>query len=587
MANQNFDTESYVNNFLSANKLELMNISYENGFSFLEEELVFIQSHLRDQKKALPTYNQLNFFNEISKIRQKEKMNCAISSVSADTSDSSIIFETAKDLLQKKNLCQEKLFGPTPLYFSALTASKYLKYIDCAEPFCFFTPSYKATQSNYYIHTDKNAPLFSLTDADLSKKEDQPLSKSAITILSPRYEMSDEEYNSKAQDFLMSYSAQTYITNYKTISGAFGLLGALSNETEGILVNLSNIPETKKDENGYVCDLTELLSVCCGRYIFDLDPVHGLTLDHIASEYGLLINIFAIRDQSKLFTLVKAKNPAFCFKTDFLFELINFKDNKAYIFSSEKNEAIGSKNPVFLTNVKPDGNHTYSAEKILVFTKIIANATSRKLTNSPYKTSSIAVLDAINALVAKGVSKDTITLSIHYTLLSQTDDQHELGKNFAAILGSYRTMIELCVSDSEPQISYDPTKRNITVIASAKPPIKKTKNIFADTESFIYFLPIQYDNYGIPDYDQYRYMLKYFYLLFENDTILSSFPVNENISSIIFNAAQKSNISFSEDIYSDTMSSSHGILFETYKELPSEKSLIFIGKSIPFSTTKE
>ena len=143
MTDQFFDKESLVKNFLSADKESLMKMSFDNGYQFLEEEVLYIQSHLRYQKKALPTYNQLDFFNEISKIRQKEKINFAISSVATDSPERSIILDTAKDLLEKKNICQEKLFGPTPLSFASLTASNYLKYIGCAEKESFFIPSDK------------------------------------------------------------------------------------------------------------------------------------------------------------------------------------------------------------------------------------------------------------------------------------------------------------------------------------------------------------------------------------------------------------------------------------------------------------
>ena len=590
MTNQNFDIESYVNNFLSAYKVELMKISSENGFSFLEEELLFIQSHLRDKKKALPTYNQLNFFSEISRIRQQEKTTCAISSVATNSPKESIIFETAKDLLEKKNICQEKIFGATPLAFTSHTASEYLRYIDCAEKDVFFVPSEKAQQTSYYIHTSDRIPLFSLTDTenqkDKQKKEEPTTKKNAIAILSPKFEMSQEEYKQKAESFFSSHAGQFYISNYKAITGAFGLFGILAKENDGILVNLLNIPAIEKDENGKISSITSLLGTFENRYIFDLDPINTMVLNHVAEEFGLSVSSFAIRDSSGLFSLVRLNCPAFCFKTEFLLDLINFKESKKYVFSDESEKAIDSKNPVFLTSNKADGRHTYSAEKVLMFTKVIASATSRKLKNSPYKTASIAVLDAITSLVSKGVAKDTITLSIHYSLLSQTDDPLELGKNFSAILGAYRTMIELCVSDFEPQISYSSTKRSITVTASAKPPYKKLDNRFAEKESFIYFLPISYDDDGNPDYEKYRYMLKYFYLLFEKDAILSSFSVNENLSSVILNASQRNNISFFEDINSAELSSSHGILFETYKELPFENTLIAIGKNIPFAPTE-
>ena len=591
MQNQTFNAESYATNFLSASKAELIRFSAENGFSFSEEDLIFIQSHFRDQKKALPTYNQLQFFNKIAEIRAKEKTNCAISAVATNSPERSVIIETAKDLLEKKKVSQKKLFGATPLSYASLTASEYLKYIDCAESASFFLPSEQSAQSDYYIHTNNGIPLFSLVNSDptqnvkSSKAEDEePIQKSAIALLSPIFEMSDEDYLARAKDFFSLSTVKEYIKNEKRLISAFGLFDILIKETNGILVNLANIPEAKKDENEKVLSLTTLTDDCHGKYVFDLEPHKAVFLDTLAEEYGLRVNNFALRNYSKLFSLKKEKNPTFCFKFDFLHELMTRPISKKYVFSSEANEAIGSKNPVFLTSKKANETRTYSAEKTLSFTKNIAYATSRNLKKSPYKTSAVTVLDAINALVAKGVPKESIKLSIHYALLSQNDDPLELGKNFASILGAYRTMIELCVSDSQPQISYDPSKRSITAIASAKSQIKKLNTVFSEKESFIYFLPICYDSDGIPDYAKYRYILKYFYLLFEKDALLSSYSVNENMTSVILGASQRNNLSFAENAILENFALSRGILVETFKELPQEESLIFIGKNIPYSS---
>ncbi len=579
MISQKFEPESFVSNFLSADKIELVKFSKENGFSFSEDLLVYIQEHYRNKKKVLPTYNQLDFFNKINELILREKRNCAIGSVFAKDAEASIIFDTAKDLLAKKNLCQKKLLGPTPINYVAQTASEYLRYIDCSESASYFLPAEQASYSNYYVHLSDKKPLFSLIDTSKSTKKSKSEKKIAIAMLSPIEECSYDEYTKSANNFFSAPDVKSHISNYKTVSNYLGLLKLLSTETDGIFVDLSKLSDVKKDENGIVTTLDPLLFACHGRCVFDITPEDLPTLRSISEKHGLSVTIFATRNDSELFILDKTYNPAFCFKFDFIQSLMNIQSANPYSFTKEAD--LGPKIPVFLSDKKDGSIKSYYANNFLAFTQTVASASARELKDSPYKTAAITALDAIGTLIAKGTPKSAIKLSIHYTLLSETNNEIELGKNFAAILGAYRTMIELCVSDSNPQISYSVNKRDITVLASARKQIRRTKNSFDNEESFVYFLPVFYDELGIPDYKKYRETIKFFYSLLEKDSISSSFYVNENITSVISSAASKSSIVYSDFFNAEEFKLSRGILFETKEEILAENLVIFIGKNLP------
>lgn len=587
MTNQNFDFESLATNFLSADKTELMNFSKSNGFSFAEAELLYIQSHLRFQKKALPTYNQLNFFNQISLIRQQIRQDYSISSASTNA-DASVIMQTARDLLEKKKVLQKKKSSdPMSLCEASNIASEYLRYIDCAENNGHFLPYSQAENQQYCIHTG-NKPIFSLAEpkdlSNLNNAQAAPTNseKTAIAVLTPTKALSKDEYLEKALAFFSVSDVKPHVGNYKIVNTPFGLFDFLLKEKDGISVNLANLPQTKKNEIGRATDISDILYACKDSYIFELNPLSIPYLSFFSSSLGLTLSVFAIRNFSKLFTLEKATSPAFCFRFDFLSTLTKFQDARPYALTDEASEPIGCKNPIFLTDKKANPPRAFSAESILSFTKNIASATSRITQDSPYKTSAIATLDAINALVAKGISKSSISLSIHYTLLSGTDDPSELGKNFAMILGAYRTMLELCVADSRPQIEYSKNQRSIAVVASSKHNARKVKSAFGNKESLVYFLPIRYDSYGLPDYQKYRFSNKLFFILLENDAVLSSFTVNENMANVISNAAKGAYFEYSDTVNIESADFSRGILFETHEEL-SYDDLIFVGKNIPIT----
>ena len=235
---------------------------------------------------------------------------------------------------------------------------------------------------------------------------------------------------------------------------------------------------------------------------------------------------------------------------------------------------------MFLTDNRKIEKQSYRAERILNFGKVIASASSRDLGEAPFKTASITVVDAITTLIAKGVALNDISLLINYSLLGGTDNSIELGRNLAAVLGAYRAMIELCVSDSAPEINYNAEGRSITVLSSAKPPIRKLSNTFADVNSYIYFIPYQYDENGFLNYNKYRASAREYYSYIESDLVISAFAISENISMIINNVCGNSSINYLEGFDVNEYASSHGILFESKKELSARDDLVFIGKTV-------
>ena len=188
-------------------------------------------------------------------------------------------------------------------------------------------------------------------------------------------------------------------------------------------------------------------------------------------------------------------------------------------------------------------------------------------------------MDSINALIAKGIYKNSISLSIHYSLLCGTDESRELGKNLASVLGAYRSMIELCIADNEPQIDYNTQKRSITVLASAKSPKKQIKSTFSNGASHIYFYKQSFSEDGLPDYQSYRDFIKHLFSLFEDDIILSAISVNENFLTVFQNASQNSNVLLESNFDLSSLMDAHGILFETREMIAINKDIFYIGNT--------
>ena len=483
--NENINLEAYVNGFPFMSNDELVNFARNNQLSFSLEQLIFIRDYFKNEKKAFPTYNQIMFFDAINKVRKSQKKDYSIYSASA-TDGAHDIIESSKDMLTKKGAIKKKIYGAMPLSFASEIASEYLKQLGLSENSKHFLPANKAPFSEYYIHTDDDIPLFTYSNPNNSQQKNTVFqtppnatnSHNTLVMIYPTEGMGYNEYNARTDGFLSLPEIAPMISDSTTINSPYGIFNVLMKERNGIFVNLSEIPEIEKDEYGKVRYLTSLITSCENRKIFSTNYTCVGLLNHIAQHYSLKICIFATRNFSQILSFESIKNPAFNFDFNFLQKLISFSEHHEYIFTDEQNLPLGARKNVYLTDRRTPIRQTHRAERILNFGNVMASACARELDTTPHSSAALTVIDAANTLIAKGVSKDSITLYIHYSLLCGTDDSKELGKNLASVLGAYRSMIELCISDTEPQISYTEKSKTIVVLASAKPPKRQIKSVF-------------------------------------------------------------------------------------------------------------
>lgn len=573
----------YLNGFNFMSKEQLSDFCAFYGLSFSVEQLLYIQSYFKNEKKMFPTLEQIKFFDELNRIRISKKDDFSVFCATAENNTDCIV-DASKDLLSKYSVSKNKIYGAMPMSTIASVASDYLTNIGYAENDGAFIPSYgKSNLSYYIIHSGDEVPVFSL-NLENSQKNSRDIKQitsmgNIFIMLCPTADMPYAEYANRALAFFSKPELSSAITNQKSVPAGYGLFDILLKEESGIFVNLSEIPEIEKDSFGKVLHLSALTTACIGRYVFTANSTAINFIKQSAAELSLVACVFAFKNESSLFSLENTRNPAFSFDFQFLNNILNFKTHKEYRFSSELDQPLGERKNVYLTDTRISSRQTYHAEKILDFGKIIACATSRKLTSAPHRTAAIAVLDAVTALVSKGVSKNSISLHIAYTLSGGTEDPVELGKNLAAVLGAYRSMIELGVSDDAPIINYNSEKREIIVLATAKPPIRRIRASLKTTGASLYFIPFEYLPNGMPNYESYRRSLEFFYSLLENDKIHSAFAINENLFTIIENALVNEEFEINETVNKDELLTAHGILIETDDANISFPTALFMGKT--------
>ena len=413
--------ENYIHGFPLMPNSEIPAFLSANNLSFTVEQLIFIRDYYRNEKKAIPTYNQILFLDTINKIRKSQKKEYSVYSATADVGADATM-QSSKDLLAKSKAIKRSFSGAMPLSFASEIASEYLKNIGYAEQSNYFSALQGTQAYDYYIHAGDNKPMFvySNNEADSTSQtvgaNAQPSSNplhNTIVMLFPLDGVSGEEYSSRVNELLSLPEISAIISDHTVIKGEYGLFDILSKETNGIYVNLSTLPQIEKDENGKVLYLTSLMSDFQGKHIFSTNNASCEIINRIAERYSLRICAFANKNNSRIFALEPTKNPAFSFAFSFLNRILNFKEHHEYIFTDETNSAFGQKRNVYITNNHSLTPQTHSAQKILNFGKTIASVSSRDLDFSPHKSAAITVIDSLNTLIAKGVSKNSISLSIY------------------------------------------------------------------------------------------------------------------------------------------------------------------------------
>ena len=109
----------YLNGFNFMSKEQLSDFSATNNLSFSTEQLLYIQSYFKNEKKMFPTLEQIKFFDELNRIRISKK------------DDFSVFCATAENNTdcQFQHFCFLQIFKLCffQLLFSDLLFTRYLR----------------------------------------------------------------------------------------------------------------------------------------------------------------------------------------------------------------------------------------------------------------------------------------------------------------------------------------------------------------------------------------------------------------------------------------------------------------------------
>lgn len=182
---------------------------------------------------------------------------------------------------------------------------------------------------------------------------------------------------------------------------------------------------------------------------------------------------------------------------------------------------------------------------------------------SPYHGAVYAIVESVSKAVALGADYKTIYLTFQEYFERLGTDPKRWGKPFAALLGAYKTQLELGIaaiggkdsmSGSFNELDVPPTLTSFAVA-----PVKADKVIsqeFKKAGTSVFMISVNRDENDMPDFDALKKMYEFIHEMESNDIILSAsvvkgFGLAETISKMAF--GNKIGFEFNKDITNDDL----------------------------------
>jgi len=442
--------------------------------SMKREDMLFIQTHFTQRAKRDPYLEEIYLFDHILRSARTSIHNIALAGVNIHNPD---IMETYRDLLEKQKVLPHAS-QPLTLQDIMSTASRYLDRIGVRAPA-------KASSGN-------EQPIF-------AKEKALPV-HTALVLLIPQEKSALSVL--QASDF-----AKEKLLAWKTVESA-GILVSLCRMANGVYLDLNTLPHTDYAE----------LSALAGAW-----------------EDNALVAL-ADRNVAELASLTKTLGVRMCYcasvTPDNLLR-IRLRNGNPIAYESEFLRDLADS--LLFCNVQiPDENMLQvckHAPADLSFDKGTENRSCSTvitpLQNNIFSATVNTLIDSLLPLIAQGIPRQKITFSLDYGIPEKDISPEELGQDLSMILGAYRVMMELCITDVNSRLHPTPNnERNICSTAQTLHRVQSPPCSFAQANHYIYLLSFRRMGSGLPDFREFRAMCQTAEDLTHKNTISAAFPIS-------------------------------------------------------------
>lgn len=497
-------------NFTLMKKKQLKLLAEDMRLAMGYEGLKACQTHWRDTEKRQPAMHELYFIDRIVSRRSQFISHATLENT--DIEDEYIDF-TFRDMCNKNVALNGKKAPPIKLEDSFRIASSYLAKQNI----------FSLCGAGCGDAREENMAL-SVTDAEgntVCYREAK-----ALTVDGERYAAGvcfilllpsrEECYKDSVAAFFNDDKIKD--TRHAVLSvSELGLAITLASCTVGTVVRLDTLSSA------------DMISCLCqdhvGRSIIRVAANDVEEVCSIARSYGLEGIFFATNTGTNRFVAVYKDNTVLNIDLGFIRRQASVPASAYFLIKQEDFSAARNAKPLYANGAEVTG--------ALWCDGLLMSPASSVLDNNCFAQSLNTVIDSLLGIIAAGVPRRSVSLSLAYRLPSDIASSTENGRSLATILGAYRAMMELGIADMAPKVIYSPLPREFTSVAFTRTPMPPKSTELSKMGAPLYFIGFSRNADCSPSLSSLKQMWDYTAELFASGAVLSCVPVTGSLSRAI------------------------------------------------------
>lgn len=495
---------SVIRNFTKITAGEAESLRARLSLSMPTEALVSCGIYYKKHVKRDPYLDELQMLDMLFAARAKEAASLTLTEL---LTRDDFVAQTYADMIKKHAKNFPEATHPITLGEALNTANTYLcnsqrnkKSKKQTVPHIEYVGNDEASFDASYIDSPNLA--YRMHPVSLAK----PNNTDALILVIPQSDDTPDAFRCKFAKALRNTEMMKSVKSIATIGNA-GILAQVLKITSGAEIWLSAFSIGNDP-----IPVTELCNHFLGCHILRVAKNKQTDISLLLRGDGLRAIPFASVTKGSKIVFVRNENTKFAIDSHFLRALSGYKAVGAKL-ADEAAELPDYKDCAFVKEIERSiapKREPIQLGEVTAIGSLSCVAASAVPQNAYYKTAVWSVLAPVAALCACGAPYNRQTLSLALEVPKRLSNSETIGKCVSTIFGLYRVQIELGLATAS-QISIctnrDLNAPSVSAWTMAEN-LKQTSGTFVKPGSFVYALPFELDEDGLPDFSALQKELK-------------------------------------------------------------------------------
>lgn len=487
-----------VRGFCGYTPLQREQLCRDLSISLSDKLLTFCMEHYRNAEKRDPYIDELQMLASLAAALRED---CAALLVSELFTNDTFVYDTYRDLLQKRKELVAHPSSPLSLRNMASIAPRYLRRAGKGDGFTACSSSLEYLRDLPTSPTALGvAPAHSPFRLRMCASARSPKGTDTLVLLTPAPEDTVYRHARKCESLLDSEEISSHLRGIFPV-GTGGLLRELLEITDGLCIDLCAF--SPLDPEPTATALTECFE---GSRILRIGTEELTPLLSKIAEHGMCAFPFAKITGDKRYTFVRKSGNGFSIQTNFLCSLIE----KAEISVKLPNESEAHPDTVCHRPTNVDAcaylSHTSAQREAVSVGKITACAVGAVAKRAFFKTALLASVIPAVIMALCGKERTEYTFTSAFEFPTDLTDPYTAGKCVSMLLGAYRAQAELSIAAHRTAIrTAEISSPSVSVFAHGE--AHPFSSLLTKENSTVYCLAVPFDTQGLPDFSALRTVL--------------------------------------------------------------------------------